>query len=54
MCHPGYGDDELRSLDPAVESREEELAYLKSDAFCELLSKRGIRLSQEIECPQRA
>jgi predicted glycoside hydrolase/deacetylase ChbG (UPF0249 family) len=45
MCHPGYVDDELRSLDPAVESRVEELAYLKSDAFAELLEERGITLS---------
>jgi len=44
MCHPGYGDDELRGLDPAVESREVELAYLKSDAFGALLAERGIRL----------
>lgn len=44
MCHPGYVDDELRTLDPALESREEELAYLKSDAFAALLEERGIRL----------
>ncbi|MBA1158096.1 ChbG/HpnK family deacetylase [Microvirga mediterraneensis] len=44
MCHPGYVDDELRSLDPAVESRVEELDYLKSDAFGELLAQRGLRL----------
>ena len=45
MCHPGYVDDELRSLDPAVESRPAELAYLKSDAFRNLLEERGIRLA---------
>ncbi|MEE1654833.1 ChbG/HpnK family deacetylase [Microvirga sp. CF3062] len=44
MCHPGYVDDELRGLDPAVESRVEELNYLKSDAFRELLEERGLRL----------
>lgn len=44
MCHPGHVDDELRSLDPAVESRAAELAYLKSDAFRNLLEERGIRL----------
>lgn len=44
MCHPGHVDDELRSLDPAVESRPEELRYLASDAFRDLLEKRGIRL----------
>lgn len=28
MCHPGYVDDELRTLDPVVERREDELAAL--------------------------
>lgn len=44
MCHPGHVDDELQGLDPAVESRPAELAYLKSDAFGDLLERRGIRL----------
>lgn len=44
MCHPGYVDDELRTLDPAIESRVAELDYLKSDAFGALLQERGIRL----------
>jgi predicted glycoside hydrolase/deacetylase ChbG (UPF0249 family) len=46
MCHPGYVDDELRRLDPAVESRVKELDYLKSDAFGALLEEKGIRLVQ--------
>jgi predicted glycoside hydrolase/deacetylase ChbG (UPF0249 family) len=44
MCHPGYVDDELRALDPALDSRVEELNYLKSDAFRALLEERGLRL----------
>jgi predicted glycoside hydrolase/deacetylase ChbG (UPF0249 family) len=44
MCHPGYVDDELRGLDPAIESRVRELEYLKSDAFGALQEERGIRL----------
>ncbi|MBB3018647.1 hypothetical protein FHR70_001701 [Microvirga lupini] len=44
MCHPGYADDELRALDPAVESRVEELRYLKSAAFDDLLAARHIHL----------
>jgi predicted glycoside hydrolase/deacetylase ChbG (UPF0249 family) len=44
MCHPGYVDDELRGLDPVVESRLEELSYLRSDAFHGLLEERRIRL----------
>ncbi|WP_114945534.1 ChbG/HpnK family deacetylase [Microvirga calopogonii] len=49
MCHPGYVDDELRSMDPALESRVEELNYLKSDAFRELLEQRGLRLVSHFE-----
>ncbi|KLK92742.1 hypothetical protein AA309_13885 [Microvirga vignae] len=45
MCHPGYADDELRALDPAVESRVAELDYLKSDAFIALLQERGLKLA---------
>ena len=44
MCHPGYADDELRALDPAVESRVAELEYLGSDAFGELLADRQLKL----------
>ncbi|WP_201863371.1 ChbG/HpnK family deacetylase [Microvirga soli] len=44
MCHPGHVDGELRALDPAVESRAEELGYLRSDAFEAMLDERGIRL----------
>jgi predicted glycoside hydrolase/deacetylase ChbG (UPF0249 family) len=45
MCHPGYVDDELRGLDPAVESRPAELDYLKSAGFGRTLEERGIALS---------
>lgn len=44
MCHPGHVDDELRGLDPAVESRAAELAYLASDEFGGLLEERGVKL----------
>lgn len=49
MCHPGHVDDELRSLDPAVDSRVEELNYLKSDAFLALLEQRGLTLVPWLE-----
>ncbi|MGO4388898.1 ChbG/HpnK family deacetylase [Microvirga sp. 2YAF29] len=49
MCHPGYVDDELRGLDPAVESRLKELEYLKSDTFGALLEARGVRLVSGID-----
>ncbi|HEX2555819.1 MAG TPA: ChbG/HpnK family deacetylase [Microvirga sp.] len=44
MAHPGYGSADLRALDPVVESREHELAYLKSDAFADLLRERDLVL----------
>lgn len=31
MCHPGHVDDELRRLDPVVETREQELRFLISE-----------------------
>lgn len=30
MCHPGYADDELATLDPVTDRREDELRALKS------------------------
>jgi predicted glycoside hydrolase/deacetylase ChbG (UPF0249 family) len=33
MCHPGYVDNELPTLDPVVESRENERAFFAGDAF---------------------
>ena len=49
MCHPGYVDDDLRALDPALESRVEELNYLKSASFRDLLEERGLRLVPRLE-----
>jgi len=46
MCHPGRVDEELRGLDPAVESRAAELAYLASEEFGALLEQRGISLTK--------
>ena len=39
MCHPGYVDAELASIDPVLASREQELAFFKSDAFTEVCAK---------------
>lgn len=49
MCHPGYIDDELRVLDPAVESRVAELEYLRSDVFEAMLENRGIRIVPSLD-----
>ncbi len=45
MCHPGFVDPELESLDPLTTRREEEYAYLMSDAFPALLESRGAALA---------
>lgn len=42
-CHPGIVDDELRALDPLLEPRERELAYLGSDICGEDLAIAGVR-----------
>jgi chitin disaccharide deacetylase len=44
MIHPGEVDDELRGLDPAVESRAAEQAFLLSDAFQAIQHVAGQRL----------
>ena len=49
MCHPGYVDDDLRALDPALESRVDELEYLRSEAFEAMLKGQGIRLVPNLD-----
>jgi predicted glycoside hydrolase/deacetylase ChbG (UPF0249 family) len=52
MCHPGYVDEALRRLDPVVETRERELAFLTSPAFRTLIARTGAvpeRLSSRLE-----
>ncbi len=49
MCHPGYSDPILASLDPVTASREAELAYFLSPRFNAALHQAGVipaRLSQ--------
>src|ERR1700761_6370689 len=45
MCHPGFVDDVLGSLDPMTTVRETEYAYLASEAFAELLAMNKVTLS---------
>lgn len=42
-CHPGIVDAELRRLDPLLEPREHERAYLLSDTCGEDLARAGVR-----------
>jgi predicted glycoside hydrolase/deacetylase ChbG (UPF0249 family) len=46
MCHPGHVDDELKSVDPVLTTREQELAFLLSDRFNEAMEKAGARLER--------
>jgi predicted glycoside hydrolase/deacetylase ChbG (UPF0249 family) len=44
MCHPGFVDDVLVSLDPFTDQREREHAFLASDEFPFLLAEKQITL----------
>jgi chitin disaccharide deacetylase len=45
MCHPGFVDETLQSLDPLTTQREAEHAYLASDDFPPLLTANNITLA---------
>lgn len=45
MCHPGFVDDLLVSLDPLTDQREREYAFLASDDFARLLDANKVTLS---------
>ncbi|MBV1706538.1 MAG: ChbG/HpnK family deacetylase [Hyphomicrobiales bacterium] len=47
MCHPGYIDDELRARDRVTATRPQELAFLLSSAFEDLLGAHDARLAQD-------
>jgi predicted glycoside hydrolase/deacetylase ChbG (UPF0249 family) len=52
MCHPGEIDAELRRLDPVVETRPRELAFLASDRFLDVCAAAGLapaRMADVIE-----
>ena len=44
MCHPGFVDETLESLDPLTTQREAEHAYLASDRFPALLAANNVTL----------
>jgi len=46
MCHPGEIDDELRAVDPVVETRPQELAFLLGDLAQELMAEAGLSLAR--------
>jgi len=44
MCHPGFVDETLVSLDPLTTQREQEHAFLAGEAFPELLAANKVTL----------
>jgi predicted glycoside hydrolase/deacetylase ChbG (UPF0249 family) len=46
MCHPGFVDDALKSLDSLTTLREHEFAFFDSDAFLRVLADHGVTLAQ--------
>jgi hypothetical protein len=45
MCHPGFVDAELQSLDSLTTLREQEFAFFSSDAFPAVLAAHGVELA---------
>lgn len=45
MCHPGFVDKVLESLDPLTTLREHEFAFFSSDAFPRMLAEHGAELA---------
>jgi predicted glycoside hydrolase/deacetylase ChbG (UPF0249 family) len=45
MCHPGFVDETLTSLDPLTTQREAEYAFLASEHFPPLLAANGVTLA---------
>jgi predicted glycoside hydrolase/deacetylase ChbG (UPF0249 family) len=46
MCHPGHCDAELEAVDSVTVTRENELAYLLSQNFTEMLERAGAGLAR--------
>jgi hypothetical protein len=45
MCHPGFVDDALKSLDSLTVLREHEFAFFNSDAHLKVLAEHGVALA---------
>ena len=46
MCHPGHSDEALAALDPVTKARDEECAFLNSDAFDTLMTSMNMRVAR--------
>jgi predicted glycoside hydrolase/deacetylase ChbG (UPF0249 family) len=54
MCHPGFVDAALESLDSLTTLREHEFAFFNSDAYPAMLAKHGVELAQPSGESQKA
>jgi predicted glycoside hydrolase/deacetylase ChbG (UPF0249 family) len=45
MCHPGFVDELLVSLDPLTDQREREYEFLAGDGFPRLLAANNVTLA---------
>jgi predicted glycoside hydrolase/deacetylase ChbG (UPF0249 family) len=46
MCHPGFVDAQLKSLDSLTTLREQEFAFFNSDAFLQVLAEHNVALAR--------
>jgi hypothetical protein len=46
MCHPGFVDETLLSLDDVTDQREREFGFLSGDDFPRLLAATNVTLSR--------
>jgi chitin disaccharide deacetylase len=46
MCHPGEIDEEIRRIDPVVETRPQELAFLMGDQAADILRIKSFSLAR--------
>lgn len=45
MCHPGFVDEALKSLDSLTTLREHEFAFFNSDAYLDVMAEHGVALA---------
>ena len=49
MCHPGFVDNALKSLDSLTTLREHEFAFFNSDAYPDVMAEYGVALAKPTE-----
>jgi predicted glycoside hydrolase/deacetylase ChbG (UPF0249 family) len=54
MCHPGFVDAALKSLDPVTDLREHEFAFFNSDAYRQVLADHNVALAVPLAAPSGA